>query len=451
GRGGAAVTRHKDSITPPPPPPPERLAASREAARQLCDTLRHTVKSDTVIVLPVVPTAPMKRRIIMEAAAAAAAAGGDGKVAPEVIVWEVLTHCFNCLAALAQCPVVVVPLGTVADDTPLAVALMGCARFDARLLAVAAKMGPIMQEAFEGVKKGIAEAVRRQNEKLSPEAAVVAASSAPAAVAAAATAALPAVAALPAPPSVDPRRLERAERFKARGNDLFRMGKFADAVTEYGKAINEHPENPVYYNNRAMAYLKIFRFEQAEEDCNRALKFVLKEADKAKALLRRATARTALQKYVEAEKDLRQVLSVEPNNRQAREDLQNLQQMKTDMAAAQQRMVAEFQAQRQLAAGVAPGIPGGAGSGAPPPGLPMGFDPSNLPPGLDMAQLAAAADGNPQALMELMEAAAANGGGGRPFGFIGGNGASGDLGHVFGGGRGGGSTSSGAGGGRGRR
>ncbi|EFJ45649.1 hypothetical protein VOLCADRAFT_37647, partial [Volvox carteri f. nagariensis] len=69
------------------------------------------------------------------------------------------------------------------------------------------------------------------------------------------------------------------ERFKARGNELFRAGKFADAMTEYGKAINEHPDNPVYYNNRAMACLKIFRFEQAEEDCNRALQFDLKEAD----------------------------------------------------------------------------------------------------------------------------------------------------------------------------
>ncbi|GIM05847.1 hypothetical protein Vretimale_10263 [Volvox reticuliferus] len=315
-----AVIPHKDSITPPVPPP-ERLAAAREAARQLYDTLRHTVKSDTVIVLPVVPTAPVKRRIVTEAAAAAAA--GNGKVAPEAIGWEVLTHSFNCLAALAQCPVVVVPLGTVADDTPLAVALMGCVRFDARLVAVAAKMGPIMQEAFEGVKKGIAEAVRRQNEKqLSQEAAVAAAAAAPAVSAAAAAAAAAPAPPPPTPPSVDPRRLERAERFKARGNDLFRTGKFADALTEYSKAINEHPENPVYYNNRAMACLKIFRFEQAEEDCNRALKFVLKEADKAKALLRRATARTALQKYAEAEKDLRQVLSVEPNNRQAREDLQ---------------------------------------------------------------------------------------------------------------------------------
>ena len=59
-----------------------------------------------------------------------------------------------------------------------------------------------------------------------------------------------------------------------------------------------------------MTCLKLFRFEQAEEDCHRALGFNLGPADKAKALLRRATARSALQKLPEAEKDLRQVSTV---------------------------------------------------------------------------------------------------------------------------------------------
>ncbi|KXZ54409.1 hypothetical protein GPECTOR_5g64 [Gonium pectorale] len=230
------------------------------------------------------------------------------------------------------------------------------------------------------------------------------------------------------PPTVDPRRLERAEKFKARGNDQFKAGRYAEAMAEYSRAISEHPENPVYYNNRAMASLKLFRFEAAEEDCNRALQLDLKGADKAKALLRRATARTALQKYPEAEKDLRQVLSIEPNNRQAREDLQHLQQMKADMAAAQQRMVAEFQAQRRLAAGgsgggAAPGG-GGSGGGAMPPGLPPGFDPSALPPGFDWSQLAAA---GPEALAHMM---GAGGGmeGGAPAGL-------GGFGSMFSGGR----------------
>ncbi|KAG2452889.1 hypothetical protein HYH02_002233 [Chlamydomonas schloesseri] len=399
----------------PAAPTPERLAAAREAATQLYDTLRHTVKPDTVIVLPVVPAAPPRRRTAVST--------------PEGAAFEALTHCFNSLASLAQCPVVVVPLGTVADGTPLAAALMGCAKFDARLLAVAAKMGPVMAEAFEGVKEGLAEAVRKQQEaeEAGPASAAAAASSssgpasaasAPAAGSRGGAAATASGAAsssssggAAAAAAVDPRRVERAERFKGRGNELFKAGKFADALTEYSKAINEHPDNPVYYNNRAMACLKIFRFEQAEEDCNRALRFDLKEADKAKALLRRATARSALQKYPEAEKDLRAVLAVEPNNRQAREDLQHLQQMKADMAAAQQRMVQEFAAQRAMAPGAAAGAGagaagrGGAGAGA------GAYDPAaelGLPPGLDFSQVAAA--GGPEAFLQQMLQQQANGG-----------------------------------------
>ncbi|KAG2422871.1 hypothetical protein HXX76_015702 [Chlamydomonas incerta] len=404
--GAGGETRPPRRQLLPAAPTPERLAAAREAAAQLYDTLRHTVKPDTVIVLPVVPAAPPRRRSAVST--------------PEGAAFEALTHCFNSLASLAQCPVVVVPLGTVADGTPLAAALMGCARFDARLLAVAAKMGPVMAEAFEGVKQGLAEAVRKQQEA---EEAGSAPAAAPSSSGASSAASVPAAgsrggaaaagggaasssgasgggAAAAAAAAVDPRRAERAERFKGRGNELFKAGKFADALTEYSKAINEHPDNPVYYNNRAMACLKIFRFEQAEEDCNRALRFDLKEGDKAKALLRRATARSALQKYGEAEKDLRAVLAVEPNNRQAREDLTHLQQMKADMAAAQQRMVQDFAAQRAMAPGgaeavaaAAGGRAGGAGAYHPAAGL-------GLPSGLDFSQVAAA--GGPEAFLQQM-------------------------------------------------
>lgn len=32
-----------------------------------------------------------------------------------------------------------------------------------------------------------------------------------------------------------------------------------DAIKAYSEAIKLHPGNPVYANNRAMAYLKVFR------------------------------------------------------------------------------------------------------------------------------------------------------------------------------------------------
>jgi tetratricopeptide (TPR) repeat protein len=63
------------------------------------------------------------------------------------------------------------------------------------------------------------------------------------------------------------------------------------------------------------------RFEQAEEDCNKALGFELSPNDKAKALLRRGTARMHLYRGPQALQDFQAVLSIEPNNRQAKEEI----------------------------------------------------------------------------------------------------------------------------------
>ncbi|KAI8476999.1 MAG: hypothetical protein J3K34DRAFT_353565, partial [Monoraphidium minutum] len=69
------------------------------------------------------------------------------------------------------------------------------------------------------------------------------------------------------------------EKAKARGNEQFKKGEYLEAVKAYSEALRHVGDNPVYYSNRAMAYLKAFRFEQAEADCHRALSFDLSSAD----------------------------------------------------------------------------------------------------------------------------------------------------------------------------
>jgi tetratricopeptide (TPR) repeat protein len=59
---------------------------------------------------------------------------------------------------------------------------------------------------------------------------------------------------------VDAKRAERAERAKTRGNEAFKAGRFMDAIKAYSEALKLHPNNPIYANNRAMAYLKVFRW-----------------------------------------------------------------------------------------------------------------------------------------------------------------------------------------------
>lgn len=51
--------------------------------------------------------------------------------------------------------------------------------------------------------------------------------------------------------------VEEAETHKAAGNEFFKAGSYEDAVKAYSRAIELNPDNPVYYSNRAMAYLQV--------------------------------------------------------------------------------------------------------------------------------------------------------------------------------------------------
>lgn len=62
-----------------------------------------------------------------------------------------------------------------------------------------------------------------------------------------------------------------AEEEKKLGNDFFKQGKFTDAVTHYGVAINIDPTNPLFYTNRALAYQKLELFANAIDDAQEAV------------------------------------------------------------------------------------------------------------------------------------------------------------------------------------
>lgn len=49
----------------------------------------------------------------------------------------------------------------------------------------------------------------------------------------------------------------QAEKFKAKANEAFKHGDFDGAIAGYSGAIQADPYNPVYFSNRAMAYLKV--------------------------------------------------------------------------------------------------------------------------------------------------------------------------------------------------
>ncbi|XP_044509781.1 TPR repeat-containing thioredoxin TTL1-like [Mangifera indica] len=63
-----------------------------------------------------------------------------------------------------------------------------------------------------------------------------------------------------------------AEELKRTGNDLYRKGCFADALTMYDRAIALAPGNAAYHSNRAAALTGLRRFWEAVKECEEAVR-----------------------------------------------------------------------------------------------------------------------------------------------------------------------------------
>jgi tetratricopeptide (TPR) repeat protein len=76
---------------------------------------------------------------------------------------------------------------------------------------------------------------------------------------------------------------ERAKRLRERmrvgnskrkeGNESFRREEYVKALEFYTEAIEYLPGDSLTYTNRALTYLKMGQFEEAMEDCDKAIKF----------------------------------------------------------------------------------------------------------------------------------------------------------------------------------
>lgn len=94
------------------------------------------------------------------------------------------------------------------------------------------------------------------------------------------------------------------------GNEYFKQKKFNEAIDCYSRSIALSP-TAVAYANRAMAYLKIKRFQEAEDDCTEALNL---DDRYIKAYSRRATARKGIGKLRDSLEDVEFALRLEPQN-----------------------------------------------------------------------------------------------------------------------------------------
>ncbi|XP_028097489.1 RNA polymerase II-associated protein 3-like isoform X2 [Camellia sinensis] len=99
---------------------------------------------------------------------------------------------------------------------------------------------------------------------------------------------------------------------KELGNEFFKQKKFKEAIDCYSRGIALSP-TAVAYANRGMAYLKIRRFQEAEDDCTEALNL---DDRYIKAYSRRSTARKELGKLKESMEDAEFAMRLEPLNQE---------------------------------------------------------------------------------------------------------------------------------------
>lgn len=97
--------------------------------------------------------------------------------------------------------------------------------------------------------------------------------------------------------------IDEAVEYKEQGNAAFKNGEWEPAIDAYTKAIKcgqKHKQLATFYKNRAAAYLKLEKYEQAIKDCDKSLEL---EPNEPKALYRRAQAAEQLGKFEDAYRD----------------------------------------------------------------------------------------------------------------------------------------------------
>ncbi|KAK0173083.1 hypothetical protein PV328_006331 [Microctonus aethiopoides] len=101
-----------------------------------------------------------------------------------------------------------------------------------------------------------------------------------------------------------------AEQEREKGNEAFKVGDYEEALQFYNSSLMiDSTING--YNNRAITYIKLHRFNDAVDDCNKVLAM---DYTNVKALLRRALAFEQLEENKKALSDYETVLKIEPTN-----------------------------------------------------------------------------------------------------------------------------------------
>eukprot|EP01083_Nonionella_stella_P248956 861362_1 len=117
------------------------------------------------------------------------------------------------------------------------------------------------------------------------------------------------------------KQMDIAIQEKQRGNDALKTGNFKAAIEHYGASIRARTDYKPSYNNRALAYMKLGKYNKVILHSNYVISMcklvdtnLLSTDITFKAYLRRAAAFKCLEKYDKCELDLEIAGKIKPND-----------------------------------------------------------------------------------------------------------------------------------------
>ncbi|OAP59124.1 hypothetical protein AYL99_06422 [Fonsecaea erecta] len=120
------------------------------------------------------------------------------------------------------------------------------------------------------------------------------------------------------------RTMKKLDRARTSANDMFKRGKYSDAVTAYTEALTIDPTNKVtnakLLGNRALAHIKVKEYDEAKADCDQALKL---DPTYTKARRTRAKATGESGDWEQAVKDLKSLAEENPSDVDLAKELRN--------------------------------------------------------------------------------------------------------------------------------
>jgi len=114
---------------------------------------------------------------------------------------------------------------------------------------------------------------------------------------------------------------EAAEAARQEGNELFKSGKFADAIVKYSDAMKRNPKDHVPYSNRAACYQKLMEWQLALKDADTCITM---EPTFVKGWSRKAGIHYFLKEYHKAMDAYNEILKLEPENEEAKSGLDSV-------------------------------------------------------------------------------------------------------------------------------